>query len=188
MDTHELEKRVRDVYKEQFQSIAERCSGTGEIPGWVLKIDVQGKTMTSSSMENFKDAISCYGAVIPQSLQSKSPGALGASTVVAEPAVLYVPANASFKPHDAFGNKSVMKIEAVQLVESNSKKQPERGHTMESASIVMTPITFGELCIAIVVTYDKYSFQQVEFDSKTGEKKGIVQAYSIDFSKAASGG
>ena len=188
MDHDKIRDAVFHYYNVAVAAKVADYQGTSDIPDAVVKMTIGGKEVTRSEIENFKDAVQCYEYILNQKLVTKSSGATSAGTLVAEPTCLYIPFNADIMAFDPFGKMSIFdEIELVLLSETAGKKQPYVGHVMKAARIIMSPVKLSNFCMALVLTYNDYSFNRIEIDPETGNKKGTVETYSVNFQTGKKG-
>ena len=178
----ELRKQAVYYYDKVVRPKIEDLAGTSDIPDSVVKMSIQGKPITKSDIDNFKDAVQCYDYILNQNLLTSTSGATAAGTLTAEPMCLYIPFNADMKVYDPFGKMTIFdEIELVLLSETAGKKQAYVGHTMKAARLIMSPIKFSRTCMALIFAYNEYAFKYMGIDPETGNKEGVVESYDVNF-------
>lgn len=180
LSAEEISDRLHDVYERRVKALAEDRKGKTSIPQKLVRAVVGGKPVTSSDLDNFKDAVECYYESIPQVAEKSGAGATGTATFVPGLAMIFVPSNAELAAVGAFGNKMLFdEVEIVKLFECNDKTYPLVGQTMKSVSIVSKPEDCG-LATGIALSYNEFSFKRYGINKETGAREGVIEEFGVN--------
>jgi hypothetical protein len=178
---YEVDEIIRRVYTSTVDGIIRTCKENNGNPTWVLKVSANGKDLTSSDIDKFKDSIYCYHVEMRMFLDADSGRAMSASSVRAAPAIFYARPEDTLKIQTAFGKKMNLDLEVVKLKETDGKKNPALGYKLERGRIERYRDRVGD-AIVFTFAFDKLTYQKNQFNEE-GAKTGVEEEFEVDFDK-----
>ncbi|WP_156095287.1 hypothetical protein [Candidatus Hepatobacter penaei] len=178
---HDTDEVIRRVYNTTVAQIVKSCKEANGDPTWILNVKASEKDLTSSDLDNFKDAIYCYHMEMRLFLDADSGRAMSASSVRAAPAIFYARPEDTLRIQTAFGKKMNLDLEIVKIKEVDGKKNPLLGYNLKNGRIERYRERVGD-SIAFTFAFDKLSYRKNKFDEE-GNKTGVEEEFELDFNK-----